>query len=162
MNIKKNKIDGSKLLLNILSGAIGEINKRKITIDEDDDDIEDIDFDDLNLEPIKITYSKDFRYTTYTCVDKDKYFKSNFARFKPFLWAHARLIMSKLIKPINHIVKKCITDGIITTEPIECFNKIGTMAYEHRKTVLIQKCPFLIQKYPVIQNRPNSNNSALV
>ena len=127
---KKNKIDGAKLLLNILSGAIGEINKRKITVDEYDDSIEDIDLDELNLEPIKITHSRDKRYTTFTCVDKDLYFKSNFARFKPFLWAHARMLMSKIIKPINNIVKKCITDGIITTEPIECFDEIGKLAYE--------------------------------
>ena len=136
---KENKIDGAKLLLNILSGSIGEINKSKITIDEDDDDIEDVDLDELNLEPVKITHSKDFRYTTYTCVNKDKYFKSNFARFKPFLWANARFMMSKIIKPINNIVKKCITDGIITTEKINCYDEIGKLAYEGKYNNVIIK-----------------------
>ena len=46
------------------------------------------------------------RYAFYNCVGKDAYFKSQFARFKPFLWAQARFMMSKIIKPINNIVIK--------------------------------------------------------
>ena len=127
---KTDKVEGAKFLLNILSGAIGESNKSKIIVDEDDIDGGDIDLDEMNLIPIKITHSRDKRYTFYNCVGKDAYFKSQFARFKPFLWAQARFMMSKIIKPINNIVVKCITDGIITTQKIDCYNEMGKLKYE--------------------------------
>ena len=127
---KTEKVEGAKFLLNILSGAIGESNKTKIIVDEDDIDGGDIDLDEMNLIPIKITHSRDQRYTFYNCVSKDIYFKSQFARFKPFLWAQARFMMSKVIKPINNIVVKCITDGIITTQKIDCYNEMGKLKYE--------------------------------
>ena len=127
---KADNVNGSKLLLNIISGAIGEVNKKMIIVDEDAIDEEDINLDEMNLTPIKITHSRDKRYTFYTCVDKDYYFKSQFARFKPFLWSQARFMMSKIIKPIKDIVVKCITDGIITTSKIEYFDEIGKLKYE--------------------------------
>jgi len=127
---KSEKVEGAKFLLNILSGAIGESNKTKIIVDEDDIDGGDIDLDEMNLIPIKITHSRDQRYTFYNCVGKDAYFKSQFARFKPFLWAQARFMMSKIIQPINNIVVKCITDGIITTQKIDCYNEMGKLKYE--------------------------------
>ena len=74
--------------------------------------------DEMDLIALNIKHSRDQRYTFYNCVGKDAYFKSQFARFKPFLWAQARFMMSKLIKPINNIVEKCITDGIITTQKL--------------------------------------------
>ena len=77
----------------------------------------------MNLIPIKITHSRDKRYTFFNCVGKDAYFKSQFARFKPFLWAQARFMMSKIIKPINNIVVNCISDEIITAPKIDCYNK---------------------------------------
>jgi hypothetical protein len=40
-------------------GAIGESNKTKIIVDEDDIDGGDIDLDEMNLIPIKITHSRD-------------------------------------------------------------------------------------------------------
>ena len=100
---KADNVNGSKLLLNIISGAIGEVNKKMIIVDEDAIDEEDINLDEMNFTPIKITHSRDKRYTFYTCVDKDYYFKSQFARFKPFLWSQARFMMSKIIKPIKDI-----------------------------------------------------------
>lgn len=127
---KDNGVQGAKLLLNILSGAIGELNKKKVVVDEEDETQEDIDLDEMGLSPLTITHSRDRRYSIYKCVYTERFFKSNFARFKPFLWAHARFMMSKLIKPINDIVVKCITDGIITTEKLEYFNELGKLKYE--------------------------------
>ena len=37
---------------------------------------------------------------------------------------------SKIIKPINNIVVKCITDGIITAQKIDCYNEMGKLKYE--------------------------------
>ena len=84
----------------------------------------------MNLISIKITHSRHQRYTFYNCFGKDAYFKSQFARFKPFLWAKARFMMSKVIQPINNIIVKCITDGIITTQKIDCYNTMGKLKYE--------------------------------
>jgi hypothetical protein len=39
-------------------------------------------------------------------------------------------MMSKIIKPINNIVVKCITDGIITTQKIDYYNEMGKQKYE--------------------------------
>jgi len=127
---KTENVSGAKFLLNIISGAIGEVNKKKIVIDEDALDEEDVNFDEMNLTPIKITHSRDKRFTIYSCVDRDYYFKSQFARFKPFLWSQARFMMSKIINPIKDIVVKCITDGIITTRKIDYFDEIGKLKYE--------------------------------
>ena len=99
-------------------------------MDEDNIEADDIKLDDMNLIPIKITHSRDKRYTFFNCVGKDAYFKSQFARFKPFLWVQARFMMSKIIKPINNIVFKCITDGIITTQKFDCYNEMGKLKYE--------------------------------
>lgn len=127
--LKEQKVEGAKLLLNIMSGAIGELNKVKIKIDENDDS-EDIDFDQLNLIPISITSSLDFKYSTYTCVNKDQYYKSNFARFKPFLWSHARYLMTKLCFKHNENIVKCYTDGILSKTPLEYGNQLGQLKYE--------------------------------
>ena len=60
---KTENVEGAKFLLNILSGAIGESNKTKVIVDEDDIEADDIKLDDMNLIPIKITHSRDKRYT---------------------------------------------------------------------------------------------------
>jgi len=49
---KTEKVEGSKFLFNILSDAIGESNKTKIIVDEDDIDWGDIDLDERNLIPM--------------------------------------------------------------------------------------------------------------
>jgi hypothetical protein len=67
----------------------------------------------------------------YKCVSSDRFYCSQFARFKPFMLAHARLVMLKIILPINDKIKKVYIDSIISTEPLEYFNEWGKLKMEY-------------------------------
>ena len=45
--------------------------------------------------------------------------------------AQARLVMLKIILPVNHLVKKVYIDSIITTKPLEYFNEFGKLKLEY-------------------------------
>ena len=130
--IKENaNIKGAKLLLNMISGVIGETNEKRITVNEND---EAPDYDiDANSTILNILPSKyDENITLYSIVNNDSFYKSQFARVKPFLWAKSRAIISDYIQPFNEKVVKCNTDSIIATEPltIKTGNKLGDLVYE--------------------------------
>lgn len=127
--LKEKKVEGSKLLLNILSGSLGQINKSKIYIDKDSDEIYDL--DDLGLEVLNVGETTNRKAFIYNCVDKEHYFNNQLARFKPFMLSQARKIMFDLILPINDKVKKVYIDSIITTEPMEHFNEMGKLKFEY-------------------------------
>ena len=127
--LKEQKVEGAKLLLNILSGAISEKSMKKLYVNEEKDDF--IDWDELNLKQFKSSITADKTKSIYKCVSTDRFYCSQFARFKPFLLANARLVMLKIILPVNHLVKKVYIDSIITTEPIEYFNEWGKLKMEY-------------------------------
>ena len=56
-------------------------------------------------------------------MNSDRFYCSQFARSKPFLLANVRLVMLKIILPVNDLVKKVYIDLIITTEPLEYINE---------------------------------------
>lgn len=117
--MKEQGLHGAKLLLNILSGSIGEINEYKIYVDgyienEEDDDFKlEEDYVVIKRTPIRNTHK-----TLYTVASNSNYFKSSFARIKPFMLARGRSNISDLILPYNDIVVKCNTDCIISTQTI--------------------------------------------
>ena len=127
--LKEDKVEGAKLLLNILSGALSEKNIKTFYIDDKKDNF--IDLDDLNLKLLKSSMSIDKTTSIYKCVSSDRFYCSQFARFKPFLLANARLVMLKIILPVNDKVKKVYIDSIITTEPLEYFNEWGKLKVEY-------------------------------
>ena len=127
--LKESKVEGAKLLLNILSGAISEKSMKKLYVDEEKDSF--IDLDDLNLKIWKSSVTVDRSKSIYKCVSSERFYCSQFARFKPFLLANARLVMLKIILPVNHLVKKVYIDSIITTEPLEYFNEWGKLKLEY-------------------------------
>ena len=69
--------------------------------------------------------------SVYKCVNKDHFYNSNFARFKPFMLAQARLVMLKIILLVNDIVKKVYIDSIITTKPLEYNDGWGNLKFEY-------------------------------
>ncbi len=71
--------------------------------------------------------SLDRKKSIYKCVNSDQFYCSQFARFKPFLLANARLVMLKIIHPVIDKVKKVYIDSIITTEPLEYTNNWGEL-----------------------------------
>jgi hypothetical protein len=125
----KSESQMAKLLLNILSGAISEKQITKFYVDEKLDNF--IDLDDLNLKLLKSSVSIDRTKSIYKCVNSDRFYCSQFARFKPFMLAHARLTMLKIILPINHLVKKVYIDSIISTEPLEFEEGWGKLKMEY-------------------------------
>jgi hypothetical protein len=127
--LKEDRVEGAKLLLNILSGAISEKQITTFYIDEKKDNF--IDLDDLNLKLLKSSVSIDRTKSIYKCVNSDRFYCSQFARFKPFMLAHARLTMLKIILPINHLVKKVYIDSIISTEPLEFEEGWGKLKMEY-------------------------------
>ena len=45
--------------------------------------------------------------------------------------AQARMIMLKIILPVNHLVKKVYIDSIISTEPLEYNDGWGNLKFEY-------------------------------
>ncbi len=102
--------------MNILSGALSEKNIKKLYVDENNDDY--INLDDLNLKKTSSSMSIDKKTSIHKCLNKDMPYLCQFARFKCFLSAYARMVMIKIILPVNHLVKKVYIDSVITTETI--------------------------------------------
>jgi hypothetical protein len=132
--LKEQKVEGAKLLLNILSGALSEKNIKEFYIDEKKDNF--IDLDEMNLKLLKSSMSIDGTTSIYKCVSKDRFYCSQFARFKPFMLAQARLVMLKIILPINHLVKKVYIDSIISTEPLEYKEGWGNLKLEYENKLI--------------------------
>ncbi len=65
----------------------------------------------------------------YKCVSSDRFYCSQFAHFKPFMLAQARLIMLKIILPINDKIKKVYKDSIVSTEPLEYKDGGGNLKF---------------------------------
>jgi len=127
------------LLLNIITGAIAEMNDFCVEVDESTDTV--IKFD-KNCTTVDIKKShKNKNMTLYYMVNQDNYFKSNFARVKPFLYSKARFMMSSYILPYNNFVVKCNVDSILSTKPIDykVGNKFGDLAIEYLdKDILVK------------------------
>jgi len=127
--LKEQKIEGAKLLLNIISGVIGEMDEKKVYVDETIN--KDFDLDD-DLEITGLKPSNDETKTIIYTVNKEKTFKSSFARFKPFMLSKGREIITSYILPYNNICVKCNTDSMILNEKtnIKTGDKIGEMVSE--------------------------------
>ena len=83
--------------------------------------------------------SIDKKTSIHKCLNKDMPYLCQFARFKPFLLAQARLVMLKIILPVNQLVVKCYIDSVITTEPLEYSNEWGKLKCEYsNKNILIK------------------------
>ena len=102
---------------------------KKLYANEETDNF--IDLDELNLKLLKSSVSIDRTKSIYSCVSSECYYYSQFARLKPFMLAHARLTMLKIILPVNDKVKKVYIDSIISTEPLEYFNEFGKLKLEY-------------------------------
>ena len=109
--LKQKGITGAKLLLNIITGALGEMNDRIIKVNEDGDTIVNIpDYYTI----VDTTFVMKKNITKYHVVHENNYFKCRFCRFKPFLLATSRSIISNYIQPYKENIKKCSTDSMIS------------------------------------------------
>ena len=97
----------------------------------DDEKDEFVDLDDLNLKIWKSSVTVDRKKSIYKCVSSERFYCSQFARLKPFMLAQARLVMLKIILPVNDKVVKCYIDSVITTEPLEYKEGWGELKLEY-------------------------------
>ena len=109
---------------------------KKLYVNEETDSF--IDLDEMNLKLFKSSITVDRTKSIYKCVSSERFYCSQFARFKLFMLANARLTMLKIILPVNDKVVKCYIDSVITTEPLEYFNEFGKLKLEYsNKTITI-------------------------
>jgi hypothetical protein len=117
----------SKLLLNIITGILAQVNKTELTVKQDGEPV--VIFDDYI---IINQHKKNNGDTLLELVKENHFFKSNFARLKPFLYAKGRLMISEYINPVKELVVKCNTDSMILKEnrEIKTGSNIGDMVFE--------------------------------
>ena len=109
-DLKNKKVPMSKLILNISWGSLTESALTKVIIDntkEDDFDVK----ENMTIVQIKPSFLKNTTLVKY--ANNDSYYKSNFARFKPFLLSKARSNICDVILPYADTVVKCHTDSML-------------------------------------------------
>lgn len=134
--LKIQKIDGAKDLLNILWGALCEMNYNNRNIDYDDE----INYTEVDIR--KITTSED-NIQIKCLFYKASYFKTNFGRMKPFIISYGRKCLFRTFIKYEPLIVRLHTDGIYLKEKLTEFdnldtNKIGYMKYEGMKEVNIK------------------------
>jgi hypothetical protein len=128
--LKKDKIEGAKLLLNIISGLFGEMNKTKHIIEKDNGYRLPANNTIMSINPSLFNDSEVIIKT----ANNDDYFTSNFARLKPFMLATARANISELILPYNEFVVKSNIDSIVAIKdlPFKTGDNIGELKVEYK------------------------------
>ena len=125
--LKEKKINYSKPLINILWGALGEINKKKYYVQDDIIDIP-ITNDILSIRPSN-TNDKELLIKT---VHTKNYYKSGFARLTPFILAKGRQMMLNLLKDNTQHLHHIQTDGFLSDVPLnfKTGSGLGDLRYE--------------------------------
>ena len=127
-DLKEKKVEKSKDILNILWGALCEIDKKKyycdidkiINIEENEEICEINPYE--NNEDIDIIST----HKTY------KRYKHNYARLKPFLLSKGRQMISNIMFPIKENIKRIQTDGFLSTVKLHDNKKVklGELKFE--------------------------------
>ena len=142
-DLKEKGIEKSKTILNMLWGALCEIDKRKYY---DDHEIN-IDGDEevFQLRPCKFNEDVDVIITNKI----NKRYKTNYARLCPFLLANGRFHMSKIMFDYKENIHRIQTDGFYSDKLIHqnIDVKLGELKYEgFNECGKIENC---INKVPV-------------
>ena len=111
-----------KLFGSLLWGYLCQKNLRSIQYNNDDDNFQ---FDiDSSRYDILSTYEVRENIIKVEFVEKDKYFKYDFARMKPFLLAYARQHVGRVMQPYLDEIIHINTDGFRTRNEIDI--ELGT------------------------------------
>ena len=127
--LEKDVRDYIKSIINRLWGALCETNETRNIIERDNMN----DFQVPNNHKIKQT--KPSRNKTQVIIDtvhNDNYYKSTFARLKPFILSKGRSMISAIMHPHKEYIKKINTDGFISSVKlgIKTGDKLGDLVYE--------------------------------
>ena len=134
--LKSLKVEGAKLLLNILWGSLCQMNYYNKNVEYD----ENINYTDAE---IKYINSSDDELNIKCIFYKGGYYKTNFARLKPFLISYARKNMFRMFRDLEDNIVRIHTDGFYCIDKLpEEKNKIigdkmGYLKYEGMKEVNI-------------------------
>ena len=124
--LKENKVLKAKNILNILWGALAEVDKRRHFV-KDSFKIEE---DDEICEIYPSSTDDDAHIIKTTKINN--YYKTPFARLCPFIIAQCRKEMSKIMFVHRDNIYRIQTDGFVSSKPIH-FNtdvKLGELKYE--------------------------------
>ena len=139
--LKEKSIPYAKDILNRLWGALVQSNDRRIIINKNDTKLTEYELSDISIISIKPSRNKD-EVIVYIC-DNDNYYKSGFARMKPFLLDKAKYWMTTLVYDYKENIKRFHTDGYITDIKLDVKtgNKLGDLCYEgYYNHCIIQSC----------------------
>ena len=129
-DLKDKKVPLAKPILNLLWGSLTESNTKKVVIDNASDEIFVIE-ENMTVTKIKPSFIKNNTLIEY--ANNDSFYKSNFARLKPFLLSKAKSNICNIILPYKDIVVKTHTDSLVTKEypkGIKTGLKLGELAFE--------------------------------
>lgn len=125
-DLKEKNVEKSKFILNILWGALCEVDKKKYFCEKeiiinDDEEI-------FEMRPYKNNEDIDIISTNKI----NKRYKTNYARLCPFIVSQGRKHMSNIMYPIKENIKRIQTDGFLTTEKLHENKevKLGELKYE--------------------------------
>jgi hypothetical protein len=132
--LKANGVTGSKILLNLLWGALCQTNTYRIRADSETER----EIGDADIQNIYINNG----YFHVKCVRHcDQYFKTNFGRIKPFVLSYARCQMYFKFRKYEDIIVRMHTDGFMTREEPEGIltgTNLGYTKFEGRKRVRVE------------------------
>lgn len=128
--LKKNNVDGAKALLNILSGALNQVDSKVEIVKSDGDEVALIGTEIKSIMPLN---DKDTKISYYKTSNL---YYTNYGRVGPFMTAYGRLYMSRLLNDHMDKVVRCHTDGFTCKEPIPEFilgDGLGELKIEQNK-----------------------------
>jgi len=130
-DLKQKKIGHAKEILNVLWGALSQVNLKSIDINANAQHVYKV---NDNSYVYKINPSNfDENVTLIKEINNDKQYKTGFARIMPFLISKGRSNISKIMQPYINSVFRCHTDGFMCNEyptNIQLGDGLGDLVYE--------------------------------
>ena len=130
--LKQKKIKKAKIILNILWGALCQINQIPLYLNESSNDelLIESDRDILAINPI------DENNIKLDIVRYSNYYETNFARIAPYLLARGRALLSRHMEPNIEHIRRVHTDGYISAVKLDVKtgSDIGELKFEGYST----------------------------
>ena len=139
--LKESKIKRAKSILNILWGALGEYDKKKMHVGHNKKGKQGKHKTDHKIVGLRPYNDSE---TTIETVNNNVQYKTGFARLKPFIISRGRANIAKIMLPYHRTVMRCHTDGFICSEKpigLKTGTELGDLVDEDMKTkIQIDSC----------------------
>jgi hypothetical protein len=140
-DLKQKNIKLAKDILNRLWGVLTESNEQRIILNKNDSKVKNYAQRDVSIVKIKPSINKD--EVIIDICDNDNYYKSGFARLKPFLLDKVKYWMTTLVHDYKDNLKRFHTDGFITDIKLDVKTgeELGNLCYEgYYEHCIIKNC----------------------